>query len=247
MTDHSPTAGFARRLAHLRALRNDDPAAAGDQGLKLLEEYLEHLALTVGYQQNVGSIGRYVGWLRKRGQLSRDLLDRCEAYAQVRNCLAHSYGLQTSPALAAEVVDFLGVLIRHEAATAAQMMSANIRSVAEDAPLRQARDLMLRERFGRLPVLRGKVVTALLTERDLVAAEADADTNGGTIDTMLVRDALPANARKRFQVIEASAEHASMLAALRRSGVEALIVTRDGRTNQPPLGIITHADVLFRT
>jgi hypothetical protein len=110
MRDHSPTAGFARRLAHVRALIENDPAAAGDQGVKLLEEYLEHLAVDVDYNQNTGSIGRYVGWLRKRGPLSRDLLDRCETYAQVRNCLAHSYGLQTSAALAAEVVDFLGVL-----------------------------------------------------------------------------------------------------------------------------------------
>jgi hypothetical protein len=107
MRDHSPTAGFARRLAHVRALIENDPAAAGDQGVKLLEEYLEHLAVDVDCNQNTGSIGRYVGWLRKRGPLSRDLLDRCETYAQVRNCLAHSYGLQTSAALAAEVVDFL--------------------------------------------------------------------------------------------------------------------------------------------
>jgi CBS domain-containing protein len=247
MTDHSPTAGFARRLAHVRALLGEDSAAAGDQGLKLLEEYLEHLALTVGYHQATGSIGRYVSWLRKRGPLSRELLDRCETYAQVRNCLAHSYGLQTSPALAVEVVEFLGAIIRHEGATAAQMMSPNIRSVAEDAPLREARDTMLRERYGRLPVLRGKVVTALLTERDLVAAEADADANGATIDALRVRDILPAGARRRFQVVEAAANHEAILAALRRSGIEALIVTRDGRANQPPLGIITHADVLFRS
>lgn len=247
MTDHSPTAGFARRLAHVRALLGDDFAAAGDQGLKLLEEYLEHLALAAGYHQDTGSIGRYVSWLRKRGPLSRDLLNRCETFAQVRNCLAHSYGLQTSPALAAEIVDFLAAIIRHEAASAAQMMTADIRSIAEDATVRAARDLMLREGYGRLPVMRGKLVTALLTERDLVAAEADADANGFTIDTIRVRDILPTNARRRFQVIDAAATHDTILAALRRSGIEALIVTHNGKPNQPPLGIITHADVLFRT
>jgi predicted transcriptional regulator len=56
-----------------------------------------------------------------------------------------------------------------------------------------------------------------------------------------------ATARKRFQVVEAAADHDTILAAVRRSGVEALIVTRDRRSNQPPLGIITHADVLFRS
>ncbi len=243
MHDHSVTGGFARRLAHLRGLLRNDPAEAGDQGLKLLEEYLEYQALEAGYRQERGSIGRYASWLRRRGPIGEDLLDRAEAYAQVRNCLAHSYGLQTSPDLAAEVVEFLGALIRQEADTAAQMMSAAISTVAVGAPLHEARDTMLREGFGRLPVTRDDTVVALLTERDLVVADM---IPGGGAAGLTVGAALPPQARRRFGVVSADASHAAVVEALRRPGVEALIVTADGRRNQRPLGIITHADVLYR-
>jgi CBS domain-containing protein len=244
MSDHSVTGGFARRLAHLRGMLRGDPAEAGDQGLKLLEEYLEYLALEAGYRQERGSIGRYASWLRRRGPLSEELLDRAENYAQIRNCLAHSYGLQTSPDLAAEVIDFLSVLIRQEADTAAQMMSARMRTVAETAPLSEARDTMLREGFGQLPVLRADAsVVGLLTERDLVAADM---LPGGRGATLTVAEALPAQARRRFSVIAADASHDAVVQALRRPGMAALIVTRDGDRAQRPLGIITHADVLYR-
>lgn len=246
MSEHSITGSFARRLAHLRGLLADAPAEAGDQGLKLLEEYLEHLALSTGYHDDTGSIGRYAGWLRRRGPLGADVLDRAETYAQIRNCLAHSYGLQTSPALAAEIVDFLAGLIREETATAARMMSTHVRAIAEGAPLREARDMMLRDGFGRLPVLRDGAVVALLTERDLVAAEAGAERAGGLIDGLSVAQALPAGARKRVAVVAADAPYDAVLDALRRPGVEALIVTRDGARGQRPIGIITPADVLYR-
>ncbi len=242
-SEHSVTGGFARRLAHLRGLLRSDPAEAGDQGLKLLEEYLEYQALETGYHQERGSIGRYASWLRRRGPIGEELLDRAEAYAQVRNCLAHSYGLQTSPDLAAEVVDFLGALIREEAAGASQMMSAAVRTIDEGAPLREARDLMLRERFGRLPVLRAGTVVALLVERDLVAADL---IPGGRGDGITVAEALPAQANRRFAVVAADASRDAVVEALRRPGIDALIVTSDGRRTQQPLGIITHADVLYR-
>ncbi|NTV64842.1 MAG: CBS domain-containing protein, partial [Oscillochloris sp.] len=231
MSEHSITGGFARRLAHLRSLLRSDPAQAGDQGLKLLEEYLEYQAVETGYHQEHGSIGRYASWLRRRGPLSEELLDRAEAYAQVRNCLAHSYGLQTSPDLAVEVLEFLGVLIHQQAASADQMMSIAVRTIDEGALLREARDLMLREGFGRLPVLRQGKVVALLTERDLVVADL---IPGGRADGITVAEALPAQSRRRFSVVPADTSRAGVVETLRRSGIDALIVTRDGKRDQPP-------------
>jgi CBS domain-containing protein len=239
--------GFARRLAYLRGIIAKESAEAGDQGLKLLEEYLEHLAIDHGYHHDRGSIGRYTNWLRRRGPLNDELLDRCDTYAQIRNCLAHSYGLQTSPSLAAEIVDFLGLLIRQETATAAQMMTNQVRTIRADDLLRTARDTMLRERFARLPVLdvTGHV-TALLVERDIVAAQAQAEQQNADTDQATVADILPKQARRRLRLIAPDAPYDTVIETLRRPGIEALIVTNRGRRDQKPLGIITHADVLYR-
>jgi len=57
----APTEGFARRALALRAMLCDDSASAGDQALKLLEEYLERLAYRYGYVGD-GSLGRYANF-----------------------------------------------------------------------------------------------------------------------------------------------------------------------------------------
>ena len=62
---------------------------------------------------------------------------------------------------------------------------------------------------------------------------------------MTVAAALPPAARKRVAVVAPTAGYDAVVEALRRPGVEALIVTRDGQRGQRPLGIITHADVLY--
>lgn len=247
MTEQPSTSGFAKRLAHLRALLVTDAAAAGDQALKLLEEYLEQLAYGQGYQQGQGSIGRYASFLRNRSPLSAELLDRAEIYAQARNCLAHTYGLQASPALADELVAYLADLLQQERASAAQMMSSDLRTIAEGAPLREARDLMLREGFSRLPVIQNRqVCVGLLTDRDIVAAELQAEGQTGLLGTVTVGAALGSNARKRITMVPPDAPYATVVQSLQKRGIDALIVTRSGRRDQLPIGIITHADVLYR-
>jgi CBS domain-containing protein len=241
------TGGFATRLAHLRALLATDAAETGDQALKMLEEYLEQAAYDAGYQQGPGSIGRYASFLRNRGQIRVELLERAELYAQVRNCLAHTYGLQTSPALAEELITYLAELMHQEAATAGQMMSTNLRTISEHAPLREARDLMLREGFSRLPVLQNKqICVGLLTDRDLVAAEAQAEGKNGLIDGVTVASAIGSHSKKRVVIIAPDAPYKVVVDALQKRGVEALLVTKGGQRNQPPIGIITHADILYR-
>jgi CBS domain-containing protein len=246
MSDRADNEQFVRRLAHLRSVIVSDAANAGDQGLKLLEEFLEHAAQQAGYRGDRGSIGRYVSFLRGQDHFDRDLLAQAEGYAQVRNCIAHTYGLQTSPALAGEILDFLEQLIGGELQNAAQLMNSRIFSIAETALLREARDLMLREKIGRLPVLRGRVVIALLTSRDIVAAEAQVEHKSGRLDGLTVAEALPKDARKRIGFIDALASVDEVIARLRRPGVEALIVTEDGNADKRPIGIITHADALLR-
>lgn len=238
--------GYAQRLAHLRVLLTTDFADAGDQALKLLESYLEELARNAGFGDGTGGMGRYVAYLRSHELLNQDLLGRAETYTQARNCLAHTYGLQTTPALAEEVISFIGTLLRQAATTAARIMSSHLHSIDHHKPLTAARDLMLREGLGRLPVLRdGHTLVGLLTERDIVVAEADAERRGGSIEGVKVQDALPADSRQRLATIGADASYEAVVDALRTPGVQALLVTRDGGANRP-LGIITHADLLYR-
>jgi CBS domain-containing protein len=247
MSDRGDNEQFVWRLAHLRSVLAEDPAEAGDQGLKLLEEFLESAAQQAGYKGDRGSIGRYASFLRGHDHFDRDMLAQAESYAQVRNCIAHTYGLQTSPALAGEILDFLERLIGDELQSAAQLMNSRIFSIAETAQLREARDLMLREKIGRLPVTRkGRVVVALLTSRDIVAAEAKAESKDGRLDDLTVAEVLPSDARKRIGFIDALASVEEVIARLRNVDVEALIVTEDGNADKRPIGIITHADALLR-
>src|SRR5215510_6898090 len=125
----APAQHFGGRLAALHTLLEKDAAAAGDQAIKLIEEYLESLAHAYGYQGE-GSMGRYVMFLRGRDALHDQLLDQADGYTQVRNCLAHTYGLQVSPTLAAELLDFVGLLLKQDGVTAEQLMTRDVRVVA---------------------------------------------------------------------------------------------------------------------
>jgi CBS domain-containing protein len=241
-----PAQRFSGRLAALRALLVEDAAEAGDQAVKLLEEYLESLAHSYGYHGE-GSMGRYVMFLRGRDALPDELLDQADSYTQVRNCLAHTYGLQVSPPLAAELLDFVELLLKRGAVTAGQLMTRDVRVVAATERLARARDLMLRGGYGRLPVLRdGDGLVGLLTERDVVIAQAQAERAGRTIDALVVADALPDDAAERVVLAAPDLGRDEVVELLRRPGVVACLVTPGGAANERPIGIITAADLLYR-
>lgn len=239
--------GYAQRLAQLRVLLATDFASAGSQALSLLEKYLEELARSFGYGDGPNNMGRYVAFLRAHNVLSSDMLKRAELYTQAYNYLTHSYGLQTSPALAEEVIGYIAQLLRQAATTAARIMTSNIYCIAHDRPLSEARDLMLREGVGRLPVLQdGRRLVGLLTERDIVIAEAEALQLNKSLEERTVQEALPIDSRLRVVTIGADARYETVVEVLRKPHVQALIVTHDGEEGRP-LGIITHADLLYRS
>jgi CBS domain-containing protein len=242
----APPQHYSARLVTLRTLLETDAAAAGDQAVKLLEEYLESLAHAYGYHGE-GSMGRYVMFLRGRDALPDQLLDQADGYTQVRNCLAHTYGLQVSPDLAAELLDFAGLLLKQGGVTAEQLMTRNVRVVAASERLARARDLMLAGGYGRLPVLRdGDGIIGLLTERDVVFAQAEAERAGRTLSALSVADALPADALTRVVFAPPHTARDTIVELLQRRGVVACLVTSDGSADKQPLGIITAADLLYR-
>ncbi len=233
-----PIEGFVRRLLALRALLTHDTAAAGDQALKLLEEYLEELARRYGYADE-GSLRRYAMFLRGRDALPDDVLNRAETYTDARNALAHTYGLQTTPELAAELVEFVDSIVREGGETAEQLMSQSVRTVAASATIERARDLMVGGGYGRLPVLdETPQIVGVLTERDLLGAIAAHRSR--------VADALPPDARATFVTVLPSTSRDELVTLLGRQEVVACLVTHSGTSRETPLGIITHADLLYR-
>lgn len=235
---------FTSRLATLRLMLNDDPAMAGDQAVKLLEEYLESLALREGYRGE-GSLGRYAMFLRGRNIVPVELLDRADSYTQVRNALAHTYGLQTSPALAEELVVFLETLFKQHGTTVADLMTRDVHVVAAAERLDKARDLMVRGGYGRLPVIDddGRVI-GLLTERDIVIGLGEGTNRG--LQNLTVRDTHLRDADERVVFLHPNASRDEAAAALREPHVVAVLVTPNGTPNQRPIGIITAADLLYR-
>jgi CBS domain-containing protein len=240
----APTEGFARRALALRAMLCDDSASAGDQALKLLEEYLERLTYRYGYVGD-GSLGRYANFLRGRDALDEDLIERIDAYTQVRNCLAHSCGLQTSLDLVAGLIEFIEFLLKRSAPTAEELMTRAVRTIDQTESL--AHDLLIRSGYGRLPVLSDdRRIVGLLTERDLVATQALAERANRRFADLTVADVLPPDARNRVVCIAPDTPREDVAEALTRSGVIACPVTPGGLPDKAPPGIITHADVLYR-
>lgn len=224
----------------------EDSGDAGDQAIKLLEEYLESLAHSYGYYGE-GSLGRYANYLRGRDALDDEVIDRIDNYTQVRNCLAHSYGLQTSPDLAAELVEFVELLLKRGAPTAGELMTRTVRTIAETDSLTHARDLMIRGGYGRLPVLHdGRGIVGLLVERDLVVAQALAERDHRRFAELTVGEALPPEKLERIVTVAPDATREEVAELLGRAGAIACLVTPGGTADEPPLGIITHADLLYR-
>jgi CBS domain-containing protein len=138
-------------------------------------------------------------------------------------------------------------LLRSAGVVAAELMTRGVRTVDSREPLGQARDLMLNDTYGRLPVLRaGDGVIGLLTERDVVAAQSRLEQSGGSLDDLTVGDALPDDGAERVVVVAPDSSRERIVELMRRPGIVACLVTPSGDDTEPPIGIITHADLLYR-
>jgi CBS domain-containing protein len=105
---------------------------------------------------------------------------------------------------------------------------------------------MLKGGYGRLPVLRDDDgIVGLLTERDVVAAQALAERSGRALNALAVAEALPEDAADRIALVPPDASRNQVAELLRRPGIVACLVTPNGDADEPPSGIITHADLLY--
>jgi acetoin utilization protein AcuB len=241
-----PIGAVARRLAALHDQLNEDPAATGDQALKLLEEYLENFVELHGFRGE-GGLGRYVNYARDQQLLALTLLDQADAYVEARNCLAHTYGLQTSPALAAELIDFIELLISREGRYAQALMTKQVRTVNINERLLRVRDILLRDGFDQLPVVNDQgVIVGVLTQRDLVAIQAESEKLGQTFAHLTVADALPPDAIERIAIAEPDTPREVIQEMLRRPNTVVCLIMPHGQAEETPIGIITHSDLIYR-
>jgi hypothetical protein len=65
-------------------------------------------------------------------------------------------------------------------------------------------------------------------------------------NTLRVQDALPSDARARVVVVAPTTSRDQIAALLRQPAIIACLITPDARDDQPPLGVFTHADPLYR-
>lgn len=231
------------RLEELRQQAEHTPHHAGEEGLRLLEDWLYEQAKANGYRKPHASMREYLGFVAK-GNLSNEERARIERYTEVRNCLSHRSGLQMTASLTAEILDFMGRLFRRDAINAHDLMTPRPHTVQSQDNLRQARDWMLENGVSRLPVVdgRGRIV-GLLTNRDLLTAAANA-LDGGNPDTLTVGDAMSNDSEEKVAWVSRYATYETVLTQLKNPAIAAIFVTEKGEPNQALLGIISVTDLL---
>ncbi len=126
-------------------------------------------------------------------------------------------------------------------------MTRAVCTIDQAGSLAHVRDLMIRGGYGQLPVLSDdRQIVGLLTERDLVAAQALAERVNRRFADLTVADVLPPDALDRVVCIAPDTPREDVAEALTRSRVIACLVTPGGLPDTAPPGIITHADLLYR-
>jgi len=78
------------------------------------------------------------------------------------------------------------------------------------------------------------------------AAQALAERAGRPLGALTVAEALPTDAAERTALVSPDTSREAVADLLRRPGVIACLVRAMGKSNEPPIGIITHADLLYR-
>lgn len=239
-------AGWFDRISDLRAIAAKEPHRAGTDALRIFEDWLYEEAHSLNWRNERGGMREYIDFISKRGRLTREQTARARRFTDIRNCLAHRGGLLISPALAEELLDFISVLFRREGLDAEHLMTPRPRSVKSSDSLHEARDVMLHNAISRLPVLKDGRVVGVLTNRDLVALQAEAGNDPASRAEMKVSDAMSADWLEKTEFLARDASYEEVLSHIQKPDVAAVLVTETGSPKEPLLGIITVSDILTK-
>ena len=169
---------------------------------------------------------------------------QADRYRDTRNALAHNPDIALRPEAAPGSSTGLRASCAWRPARPTRSLATASICVATTELAVVARDTMLAHRYNQLVVVdaRGGVVD-LLTERDLVAAEAP-PTWTATATPSPSPTPSPNAGTSPPHCYRATPQSTTSWHALRDEAIVAAVVTEHGQAGERPLGIITRGDVL---
>ena len=236
---------YLDELADIRNESGTNLAGAGEQALKALDRFLASLASNLGMNDERASLGDSIRYLeRSPMQDAREIAARAERYRDTRNALAHNPDIMLRPEAATRIIDGVEEIVRLAAIGIAEISHRAIVTTRADEPLAEARDRMLHHHYGQLVVVdsRGRLVD-LLTDRDIVVAEAREDIDGDG-QRLTVGEAIGLRGYRAAGVLSRHSAASEAIDLLRDERVAAVVITENGTIGEVPLGIITRGDVL---
>jgi len=233
---------YIDELVEVRGAAEEDLAAAGERALKVLDGFLSDLAHALGMEDSRASMGDSIRYLEGRHGTAREIALQAERYRDTRNALFHNPDIMLRPEAAQRIIDGVEAIVRMAAEGARDMARSRVVTAEATEPVADARDRMLDHGYNQLIVVdqRGGVID-LLTERDIVVLEAEANIDGSDLT---VEEAITRRGHSAVAVLPTGSAAQEAVHALRDEQVNAVVLTENGKLGERPLGIITRGDVL---
>lgn len=236
---------YLDELADIRGDSATNLVGAGEQALKALDRFLANLANDLGMDNDRAGLGDSIHYLQ-RSQMpeAREIATQAERYRDTRNALAHNPDVTLRPEAATRIIEGVEAIIRMAATGIAELSRRSIVTARTDEPLAEARDRMIAHHYAQLVVVddNGKLID-LLTDRDIVVAEARDDIDGDGIE-LTVGATIGGRGYRAAGVLSRHSAASEAIDLLRDERVGAVVITENGKVGETPLGIITRGDVL---
>jgi CBS domain-containing protein len=231
-------------LAEIRTESKENLATAGERALKTLDRFLATIARARGMLEERPSMSDSLRYLERGPGAVAAIARQADRYRDTRNALAHNPDITLRPEAAMRVIDGVEGIIRMAAGTAHEIARRKVVAIRTTERAIDARDRMLAHGYNQIVVVNGRGgVVDLLTQRDLVAADAGADLDGDGND-LTVGDVISQRGHSAVALLPRTAAIDDVIAALRDEATGGVVVTEHGRAGERPLGIVTRGDVL---
>lgn len=234
---------YLDELADIREASATNLASAGEQALKALDRFLANLARSLGMDNDRAGLGDSINYLEHSPMSdAREIAAQSERYRDTRNALAHNPDVMLRPEAASRIIDGVEGIIRMAASGIGDIAHRTVVTAHLDESLTDARDRMLARHYDQLVVVdkRGKLVD-LLTDRDIVIAEARDDIDGVS---PTVGETIEQRGYMAAGILSRHSAASEAINLFRDEKVGAIVITENGKVGESPLGIITRGDVL---